>query len=86
MDLGRNVKNCLPRTGSYEHPVSETKTKETRQRDIPIELVSLHEKEEKCILPRGRGKESRFPRVSKTLAGFIHAHIRPDKRGLKRDR
>jgi hypothetical protein len=61
----------------------ETKAKETRQRDIPIELVSLQEKDEKCILPRGRGKESHFPRASKTLTGFIHAHIRPVKRGLK---
>lgn len=81
--LGEMSKNCLPRTGSYEHPVSETKTRKRGKKDIPIDLVSLREKEEKCILPRGRGKEFRFPRASKTLTGYIHAHIRPDKRGLK---
>lgn len=38
---------------------------------------------EKSIFPRARDKESRFPRASKTLTGFIHAHIRPGKWGLK---
>lgn len=48
--------------------------------------MSLHENKVKLIFPRARDKESRFPRASKTLTGFIHAHIRPGKRGDLGDR